>query len=190
MGLSQTIRLHAAQKSKLIPVITNLLDDQDGYIRAAAAQALGEHGESQAAGKLTSLLSDADARVQHFAAIALSKLGASSTLPQVVTMLEKSNNADPVLRHAGIVALEKLAPNAEALTALKSHANTAVRRAAVVALRRRGEAAIAEYLSDSDPLVVAEAARAIHDRPIPAALPALAKIANRAGLDDETAFRP
>ena len=51
------------------------------------------------------------------------------------------------------------------------------RMAILLAMRRREDPEIARFLSDVDPLIVLEAARAIHDVPIPAALPGLAKLA-------------
>jgi quinoprotein glucose dehydrogenase len=49
--------------------------------------------------------------------------------------------------------------------------------AILLAMRRREGPEIAHFLSDVDPLIVLEAARAIHDVPIAAALPALANLA-------------
>src|SRR5262249_23905355 len=51
-----------------------------------------------------------------------------------------------------------------------------VRMAAVLALRRLERPEIAAFLNESDPLIVAEAARAINDLPIVSALPPLAAL--------------
>jgi quinoprotein glucose dehydrogenase len=48
-----------------------------------------------------------------------------------------------------------------------------VRLAVLLAYRRVGSPKTADFLNDADPRVATEAARAIHDEPIPAALPAL-----------------
>ncbi len=60
------------------------------------------------------------------------------------------------------------------LAASRRDPSPSVRLGAVVALRRLGRAEVAEYLDDSAERVVTEAARAIYDAPITAALPALA----------------
>ncbi|MFN9275904.1 MAG: hypothetical protein ACK6D2_09255, partial [Planctomycetota bacterium] len=52
-----------------------------------------------------------------------------------------------------------------------------MRLGALLALARRGDAAVARFLADADPDLRADAARAIHDTPIPAAMQALAKLA-------------
>jgi quinoprotein glucose dehydrogenase len=93
----------------------------------------------------------------------------------VVGVLAANDNSDPALRHAGIVFLAGIDDD-EQVAALKSHASAAVRRAAVVALRRKRSNKTREFLSDSDPLVVLEAARAIHDMPIPVAMGVLANL--------------
>ncbi|MEI6053283.1 MAG: c-type cytochrome, partial [Opitutaceae bacterium] len=65
-----------------------------------------------------------------------------------------------------------------------------VRLVSVVALRRQVSPLVAEFLHDSDPLVVAEAARAIHDeRGIPDALPQLAALIDLRSPDEVIARR-
>jgi putative heme-binding domain-containing protein len=65
-----------------------------------------------------------------------------------------------------------------------------VRLAAVVALRRLKDAQVATFLADADAAVVGEAARAIHDdTQIPAALPTLAELLDKEGLEDEATIR-
>ena len=49
----------------------------------------------------------------------------------------------------------------------------------MVALRRQSSAQLAKFLADPEPRVVAEAARAINDLPVEAALPALAALADQ-----------
>ena len=52
----------------------------------------------------------------------------------------------------------------------------AVRMGVLLALRRLEDPAVAEFLSDADPSLVLEAARAINDVPIDAAMPRLAAL--------------
>lgn len=124
---------------------------------------------------LTTLLTARHDRPRFFAAIALGRLQASSATKSLVTYLAR-NGTDPYHRHAGIMGLTGCATPAE-LSALTTHNSRPVRLAAVVALRRQGAAEIVPFLADADPLVVSEAASAIHDdTSIPGALPALASL--------------
>ncbi|MCA9021454.1 MAG: hypothetical protein KDA74_14995, partial [Planctomycetaceae bacterium] len=94
------------------------------------------------------------------------------------TLLKKNNNADPMLRHAAILALARIADAAQ-LIAAANNESAAVRLGAVVALRRLQRKEVGLFLQDADPLVVLEAARAINDEPIPAAVSDLAAVATR-----------
>ena len=58
-----------------------------------------------------------------------------------------------------------------------------------MALRRLAAASIAVFLQDSDPSVVLEAARAIHDLPISEAMEALAEATNKINSHPETGRR-
>ncbi len=102
-------------------------------------------------------------------------------------MLEQNNGVDPALRHAGVMGLTGAA-SSEQLYALSTHPSVAVRRALVVALRRQKSPLVASFLEDSNPLVVVEAARAIHDLPIPDAMPHLADLLATMG-DDQALIR-
>jgi quinoprotein glucose dehydrogenase len=88
-------------------------------------------------------------------------------------MLAENADKDPILRHAGIMGLTGCA-DAAALAARASHASAAVRGGALVALRRLKSPQVSAFLKDADQSVVLDAARAIHDVPIPEAMPALA----------------
>lgn len=168
-----------------------LLTDGEAEVRAQAAKMLGEAGVSAAADALAAALADASPRVRLFAGLALGRLGSPKHVPQVVAMLEQNDNRDVFLRHAGVMALAGCCADTRApLHALASHPARAVRLAAVVALRRLKDAQVAAFLADADAAVVGEAARAIHDdTQIPAALPALAALTTREGLDDEATVR-
>jgi quinoprotein glucose dehydrogenase len=64
-----------------------------------------------------------------------------------------------------------------------------VRLAVLLALRRQSSPTVAQFLADSDPAIVKEAARAIVDGGIEAALPELAKLAAKPLNDDKLTFR-
>src|SRR5207244_1533291 len=70
------------------------------------------------------------------------------------------------------------------LEALSKDSSSAVRLATVVALRRMQSPATAAFLNDSDLTVVREAARAINDLPIAAALPQLAQLITKPSQDE------
>src|SRR5213075_1992658 len=67
-----------------------------------------------------------------------------------------------------------------------SDPSPAVRMGVCLALRRLQRAEVAQFLNDADPQIVLEAARAIYDVPIPAALEDLARVASRNSRSNET----
>ncbi len=178
--------------------VTSLVGDEDDAIRAAAAQYLGQRNvgheaDQTSAQALKPLLADSSSRVRLHASLALADLAKRTTpAPDLfrssVKLLVENDNRDPVLRHAGVMLLVATG-NVEAIVGLTDHANLSVRRAAVVALRRLASARVAAFLGDESPLVALEAARAIHDAPIPAALDLLAKQILDSTVNDESFLR-
>jgi quinoprotein glucose dehydrogenase len=184
-GLAQLARRdHGAAKK--LDVLLPLLADGEAEVRAQAAKALGEAKPAEAGyyERLVPLLKDESLRVQYFAAISLGKLGRREALVPLAAMLEENNNQDPVLRHAGITGLAGSAKSGEGLVESGKHSSPAVRLAAAVAMRKLGSDRVTMFLNDTDPLVVIEAARAIHDLPIEPALPMLAALITRTTTDD------
>ena len=161
-----------------------LLKDADPEVRAHTCELLGEWGVTQVWQDLVRMLKDPSPRVRLYAALALARYPRPQVAPAVFRMLAEANNHDPALRHAGVMAL---AATAKPLLLWESFQrqpeaikhSRAVRLALAVALRRMNSPIVARLLDDPDPDVVAEAARAIHDVPIPRALPALAERLNR-----------
>lgn len=176
-------RLHAIwgigqlgrQTSSAVAGIQSLLKDTDSEVRAQAAKVIGEARFTSATPALIALLKDPNARVQYFAAVALGHLEAQKAVPALFELLKRNNNADPMLRHAAIVALARIGA-ADQLIAATNNESPAVRLAAVVALRRLKRKEVGLFLQDSDPLIVLEAARAINDAPIPEAVTDLAAV--------------
>jgi len=173
-----------------------LLSDEAAEIRAQAALIAGEMNASVATG-LTELLADESLRVRYYAADALAKLGSGETLSSVVSMLIENDDADPIVRHGGIMAIASAIENGStaAIDELVTHQSSSVRLAASIALRSvyqklihvtdaSGSEAklknlgdtIAEMLTDSDSQVVLESARSIHDLPIPDQMESLAAV--------------
>lgn len=184
-------RLHALwglwqlgrRNPEMVRPVTKLLGDEDPEIRGQAARILGDVGVVRAGSAVEKLLGDPEPRPRFFAAIAMHRLRRAEAGDDVVRMLRTAADADPFLRHAGVMGLVGTMTPAK-LAALAKDASPAVRLAAVVALRRLQGAEVARFLEDADPRVVLEAARAINDVPIPGAIPALAALIRRPGLEE------
>ncbi|MHC4996954.1 MAG: DUF7133 domain-containing protein, partial [Planctomycetota bacterium] len=164
--------------------VQKLLDHGDPSVRAQAAKILGDYQHGPAAMVLTQVLLDDDASVRMHAALALAQLGGGD-VGHVVTMLRANNDQDPLLRHAGAMALA--AADADRVFGLATHKSPAVRMGALLAMRKTGDKRIAAFLEDEDPRLVTEAARAINDMPIAGAMQALAaKITDYTAADAPT----
>jgi quinoprotein glucose dehydrogenase len=188
-GLAHIARVHPPLRAAAAEVLAQQLSDSDPAVRGAAAIGLAEAGVADQARALVGLLADAEPRVRYAAALACGKLRLAEAVPAAVQLLEENADADPGLRHAGIMALAGSA-HASDLVALTSHPSRAVRLAAVVALRKRQDPQVSEFLADVDVGVRVEAARAIHDVVyLHTALPALAEAGAAAGLPDAWVHR-
>lgn len=162
-----------------VRVLRPLLEDTDAEVRAQAASVMGQARVQQAVAALQRLLQDPEPRVRFHAAIALGRIADPCATVGVVEMLRANDDEDPYLRHAGVFALQHLA-HESTLTGLRNDLSTAVRRAALLTLRRLQRREVASFLRDRDPHLVNEAARAINDVPIPSAAPALAALLDQA----------
>jgi quinoprotein glucose dehydrogenase len=170
-ALGQIGRTDATALEPLIP----LLADTDAELRAQTAKVLGDGRCKAAFNALVPLLKDEAPRPKFFTAIALGKLDNPAALEPLLAMLRENADADPYLRHAAVMGLAGTQKPADLLKHA-TDASVSVRLGLVVALRRLASPEVATFLKDADPLVVIEAARAIHDVPIPDALPQLAKL--------------
>ena len=103
--------------------------------KARPPKSSAKPGSPPAAPALIELLKNPNARVQYFAAVALGKLQEPTAFAGLFELLKQNNNADPMLRHAAILALTRIG-NTDALIAAANHDSAAVRLGAVVALRR------------------------------------------------------
>jgi len=159
------------------PYFAMALADPSPNVRAQIASLIGDLGLTEPAPMLIELLEDPSPIVQHHAAIALGKLGDRKSIVPLLDLLERNDNNDAVLRHAASYALF-LIGDAEAIDTQAKRRGSAARLGAVLALRRLESPLIIGYLEDADPLVAAEAARAIYDQRIMEALPALAALAD------------
>ena len=130
---------------KLIP----LLNDADPEIVTQAAKMLGDVKYKVSAPKLIPLLTHESLRVRLHATEALGRMDFKDAFEPIIKMLEKNNNEDIWLRHAGVIALERIASQTS-LVNLKDHSSKALRIAATVSLRRQKSPKIEEFLFDKD----------------------------------------
>ncbi len=184
-GLSQLARKEKEYAKPLLP----LLRDNDPEIRAQAAKWLGDTRYSEAGQQLIPVLKDTFSRARFFAAEALGRIGFEAASNPIVEMLRTNDDKDAYLRHAGSLALARIG-KVEPLILLAKSDSRALRIAAVVALRRMSHPGIANFLNDTDELVVTEAARAINDDlSIEAALPALGNLLTQTRFTNEALIR-
>lgn len=152
---------------------------------------------------------DPNDRVKAAAAVAYGKIGQPRTVmvnpgselaffAPLFDLLKANNDKDPYLRHAAVMGLYHAAHNpvdlVNVLKVAKEQAKDkydvpAVRLGVLLALRKHKSERCAEFLTDSNPRIVAEAARAVYDVRLSDAMPALATLAEKPGQPDAVAFR-
>ena len=178
-GLGQVARIEAARNRRtgaaMDPLVV-LLRDPDPEVRAQAAKTLGDPAHAPAKDALVDALVDESLRVRYHAAMSLGAIGDPEVAPYLIAMLAENDDRDRWLRHAGVVALARIEARS-AVEELISSPAPALRRAAVLVMRRWADPNLERLLFDDEPTIRAEAARAIHDLPVPEAMPALASLA-------------
>lgn len=174
-GIGQLIR----QRKTKDAALTVLFKDPDPEIRAQAVRTVTDRygrllgldvipaptGESHVlTAAVTLLLEDPAQRVRLQALLGLGRLRDVAATDAIVQLLARKENVVSLtaLRHAGITALAGAAPS-ERLAALAKHDSLFVRTCASLALGRRSDPAIIAFLDDTDAILAADAARAIHD---------------------------
>jgi quinoprotein glucose dehydrogenase len=168
--------------------VTGLLADKDDEVRAQAAKVLGDGKRPEFYPAVVKALEDPNPRVRFFAAYGAGKLGGKEAVQPLLKLLEENNNKDAYLRHAAVMGLVHT-NDVERLNAAAKHPSPAVRLGVLLALRRHQRPLVAQFLDDSDPQVVVAAARAVHDLPLPGAMPKLAELIRRDDLDTATRMR-
>ena len=129
-------------------------------------------------------------RLAGFAAVTLGTIGSSDDNSVLLNLLDRNNNSDPVVRHQATMGLTKLAERQPGLLeSLSQHAGAPGRLGVVLAMRRAGNPAIAQFLTDTDTMLIAEAARAINDDALDSAQPALADLVHTPGMEDSVVRR-
>lgn len=178
-GLGQIGRKNPGVLAALMPLLTAA----NVEVRAQAVKVLGEGRYVAAQDKLLPLLKDVEPRVRFFAALSLGKMSqrqkpTADTVEAVFELLRSNADADPYLRHAGVMVLTWL-EDRKTLERAAGDSSSSVRLAALLAMRRLHMPQIARFLADPEPRLVLEAARAINDVPIADAMPQLAALIER-----------
>ena len=127
------------------------------------------------------------------AALTLGKIGTDKQIGSLARMLHENDDKDPYLRHAGIMGLAGIMAKRRVTFELYlphiRKKSTAVRLAYVAAARRNRQPLIGEFLSDPEPAVVKEAARAVHDLPMRSSFGKLASLIKDDPQDDAVVRR-
>ncbi|MCH2161404.1 MAG: HEAT repeat domain-containing protein [Phycisphaerales bacterium] len=186
--VARSLQRKGKRINRAMAPVQELLADSDSEVRAQAAKTLGDPEFDPAAEALLERLSDESLRVRYHAAVTLGKLKHAEAVPFMAGILVENDDRDPFLRHAIATALWRIG-DSEALAELAAHPLPAVRKAAVLALRRDRDPSLERLIHDEDLSVALEAARAVHDKPIPEAMPALADL-HRRYLPDVTEIDP
>lgn len=177
----------------------SLFKDPDPRIRATAVWVYFDSGEWEPEKGMDALFADTSPYVRMTTALAVAKYGEEVTdlkgkrVPfpwgkALCKMLRDNNDEDPYIRHAGAYALAECT-SPRFLVDMSDDKSPVLRRAVVIALRRKKAPEVAAFLADSDPKVVAEAARAISDELITAALPKLAEFTAKPNVPPVVSFR-
>ena len=189
-GLGMAGRRASEPLEALLP----LAADPDDEVRAQALRVLGDERFPGAADAVLRGLADPAPRALAFAAHAAGRLRLAAAVPALVAALDRpATAADPNLRHALVMGLLGCADPATT-ERLALAGSPAARTAAVLVLRRRASPALARVLVPAgapghDAALVLEAARAVHDVPVPEALPALASLARDPALAESALVR-
>lgn len=179
-GLGQLLRRGHPAADPLVEALYASHDE----IRTQAAKVLGESPQMHAFGRLATMVaSDAAPRARFYAALALGQDGRAEAVSPLVTLLESNADKDPYLRHAAVMGLVGL-QDFRWLESIASHPSASVRMGALLAMRRLERPEVAQFLSDTEPHLVTEAARAINDVPIDAAMSDLAQVNPSAPLSE------
>lgn len=204
--------LGMAQKDGRSPerVLNGLLAGADGELAVQILRTLARRPDmlpSDLEPSVGKFLTDTDARVQASALLAYSRLEAANfqdpdkfaaavkaKFTKVFEVLKVNADKDVYLRQAGVQALFNMTNIPPAMldqyTQAKEHkGNSSVRMAVLLTLRRMQSDGLAQFLADSEPTIVAEAARAIHDQNVMGAMVELAKLTEKPNADETVTFR-
>ena len=200
-GIGQIVRKIRLQKNEngelhleiCRELLKTLPKAKHAEVRVAAAALFGENQFAES--HLRKWISDDNPRVAYQAALAVGKRAKTEpeTARAVLDLIARNGDRDPMLRHAGVMALRgivrsELDTNGDTLTAALKHPSVSVRLALAAAIRRLGPEFHVQSLDvnpwqvllrDGDSRVALETARAIYDEPIQSELSSLARMADQ-----------
>lgn len=177
----------AKQSTIARTTIAGYLESPEVELRAQAAKLVGDHGFD--AVPVLKLLADPSQRVRFFAAQSLGKLKHKPAIPTLFTVLKTNADVDPWLRHACVTALARIG-DVDAVLKQGSDSSAAVRMGVVLTLRKLSDKRVSQFLTDADPFVRTEAARAVHDLPLESEYPALARLLPTLGKQSAPELEP
>jgi quinoprotein glucose dehydrogenase len=169
-----------------------LTADMEGEVLKVLTDVWEHHGVEQLPDVQRQLLGPACAirlqsesmRVAGFAAVATGLFGRAEAADDLLAFFNRLANTDPVARHQGVMGLVHLARRHPGLLArLAGDDGSAARLGVALAMRRLHVPAIVSLLDDADSGIVTEVARAINDEAIEEAMPRLADLIDRVGLE-------
>lgn len=185
--------------SLLLQSAKSLFKDEDVEVRASTAKTLGKYvGAWNTLSKQFEI--EKDNRVKAQMLIGIGRLDPNNSADKlghdgdrVSKALDSLNDQDAYLRQAAIESLvlsssQKLADKFE-LALFINKQSPRIRTGIAVVYRRQRSAALDSLLDDTDPLVLAEVARGIHDDNITASIPGLAALLDKPSLPETVAFR-
>src|ERR1019366_1409554 len=131
---SKLARLHAIwglgqigrKNPKALEPLLYLVKDDDADVRSQINKVVGDGKFQRGIVGVVFGLSDPEPRVRFQAAMAVGRLGITETIAPGLKMLKENNDADPYLRHAGLMALVGIADK-DAIRKAGSDASPAVR---------------------------------------------------------------
>jgi quinoprotein glucose dehydrogenase len=171
------------------------LDDPEIPLQVLRTLARGPVVQSTYRVSVRRHLESKDARLQAAAAVAYGKVNIDEVKEDtrghhapLFDLLKANADKDVYLRQAVVQGLVSMTKNpCDLLTTWQSvkkdYDTPAVRMGLVLALRRMECRKLSEFLTDSEPKIVAEAARAIHDQNLMEPMAELAKLTEKPGED-------
>jgi quinoprotein glucose dehydrogenase len=175
-GLGQLAR---AGNSAATSALLDVLETGTPEIQAQTLKTLADSPAGLNAQLVSRFISTGEPRVSYYASQLAAKLKSNKTVPALLNVLRSNGDVDPILRHGAIMGLVGAASDAQ-LEVAATDASRFVRKGVLIAMRKRESSSVAMFLNDSEPELVVEAARALHDtKPGQEELAALAKVITR-----------
>lgn len=184
-GISQLVFQNDISKDKLKSLI-HLLTDDNSHIRAQVTRVLSDHTYANAEPELIKALNDDNAQVGMYAAIGLGKIGKINAVNAIINKLNQVEDQDLWLRHGLVMALSGI--DKSAWIKYKTHASKYVRLGVLLALRKRKDSEISDFLTDENDKLVREAVYAISDLQLLSERSKLADLLNQLEAHKEPAL--